>query len=166
MDLRAFNAVPAERLRPMLSACCDVDRWVDGVLAGRPYDDLAALTEVADRTASTFDDAEVDTALAAHPRIGDRASGESTEASWSRAEQSGVGEEARDALAEGNRSYEARFGRVFLICATGLSAAEMLASLRERLGHDDAAERTVVRDELRKIAVLRLTKVVDQEVPV
>ncbi len=168
MDLRAFNAVPGERLRPMLAACCDVDRWVDTVLAGRPYDELAALTEVADRTASTFDDAEVEQALAAHPRIGDRASGESTEASWSRDEQAGVGEDAvvREALAEGNRSYEERFGRVFLICATGLSAAEMLASLRERLGNDDATERAVVRDELRKIAVLRLTKVVDQEVPV
>jgi OHCU decarboxylase len=168
MDLRAFNAVPAERLRPMLAACCDVDRWVDRVLAGRPYDDLAALTDVADRTAGTFDDAEVEKALAAHPRIGDRASGESTEASWSRDEQSGVGEDAgvRAALAEGNREYEQRFGRVFLICATGLSAAEMLASLRQRLGNDDATERDVVRDELRKIAVLRLTKVVDQEVPV
>jgi OHCU decarboxylase len=168
MDLRAFNAVPAERLRPMLAACCDVDRWVDRVLAGRPYDDLAALNEVADRTAATFDDAEVEKALAAHPRIGDRASGESTEASWSRDEQSGVGEDAgvRAALAEGNREYEQRFGRVFLICATGLSAAEMLASLRQRLGNDDATERDVVRDELRKIAVLRLTKVVDQEVPV
>jgi OHCU decarboxylase len=168
MDLRAFNAVPAERLRPMLAACCDVDRWVDRVLAGRPYDDLAALNEVADRTAATFDDAEVEKALAAHPRIGDRASGESTEASWSRDEQSGVGEDAgvRAALAEGNREYEQRFGRVFLICATGLSAAEMLASLRQRLGNDDATERDVVRVELRKIAVLRLTKVVDQEVPV
>ena len=168
MDLRAFNAGPADRLRPMLSACCDVDRWVDSVLAGRPYDDLAALTAVADRTASTFDDAEVEQALAAHPRIGDRASGSGTEASWSRDEQSGVGEDAaaRAALAEGNRSYEERFGRVFLICATGLSAAEMLAALRERLGNDDATERAVVRDELRKIAVLRLTKVVDQEVAV
>lgn len=166
MDLRAFNAVPAERLRPMLAACCDVDRWVDRVLAGRPYDDLAALTGVASRTAATFDDAEVEKALAAHPRIGDRANGSGTEAAWSRAEQSGVGGDSRAALAEGNRAYEERFGRVFLICATGLSAAEMLTSLRDRLGNDDATERAVVRDELRKIAVLRLTKVVDQEVAV
>ncbi|MGC4938759.1 2-oxo-4-hydroxy-4-carboxy-5-ureidoimidazoline decarboxylase [Kribbella sp. DT2] len=166
MDLRAFNAVPAERLRPMLAACCDVDRWVDRLIADRPYDDLAALTALADRTAGTFDDAEVAKALAAHPRIGDRAPGASTEAAWSRDEQAGVGDDARAALAEGNRSYEDRFGRVFLICATGLSAAEMLAALRQRLGNDDATERAVVRDELRKIAVLRLTKVVDQEVPV
>ncbi|MEV6286146.1 2-oxo-4-hydroxy-4-carboxy-5-ureidoimidazoline decarboxylase [Kribbella sp. NPDC051770] len=168
MDLRAFNSGPADRLRPMLAACCDVDRWVERVLAGRPYDDLAALTAVASRTAETFSDAEVDKALAAHPRIGDRANGNGTEAAWSRAEQSGVGDDAsvRASLAEGNRAYEQRFGRVFLICATGLSAAEMLASLRERLGNDDATERAVVRDELRKIAVLRLTKVVDQEVGV
>jgi 2-oxo-4-hydroxy-4-carboxy-5-ureidoimidazoline decarboxylase len=168
VDLRAFNAVPGERLRPMLAACCDVDRWVDRVLAGRPYDDVAALTAVADQAARDFDEAEVERALAAHPRIGDRADGESTEASWSRDEQAGVGEDAgvRAALAEGNGEYERRFGRVFLICATGLSAGELLAELRRRLGNDEATERAVVRDELRKIAVLRLSKVVDQEISV
>ncbi len=60
----------------------------------------------------------------------------------------------------GNRQYEERFGRVFLICATGLSAAQMLDSLRTRLTHDDATEATVVHEELRKIALLRLSKVV------
>jgi 2-oxo-4-hydroxy-4-carboxy-5-ureidoimidazoline decarboxylase len=168
VDLRGFNALPEERLAPMLAACCDVDRWVDRVLAGRPYDDVAALTEAADRAARDLDEAEVERALAAHPRIGDRAAGETTEASWSRDEQAGVGEDAgaRAALAEGNREYEQRFGRVFLICATGLSAGELLAELRRRLGNDEATERAVVRDELRKIAVLRLSKVVDQEISV
>lgn len=64
-------------------------------------------------------------------------------------------------LAEGNRQYEERFGRVFLICATGLSAQDMLTSLRERLLHDDVTEAKVVHEELRKIALLRLAKVVD-----
>ena len=162
MDLQEFNSAPADRLRPMLAACCDVPRWVDGLLAKRPYGDLAALTAVADQSLRELDDDEVDRALQAHPRIGDRPQGAGTEAAWSRREQSGVGAdpEVREALAEGNREYEQRFGRVFLICATGLSAEQMLTSLRRRLTHDDATEVAVVREELRKIALLRLAKVV------
>ena len=165
MDLQEFNSAPADRLRPLLAACCDVPRWVDGILAGRPYADAVALTQAADRAARDLGDDEVDRALAAHPRIGDRPQGAGTEAGWSRREQSGVGDdpEVREALAEGNREYEQRFGRVFLICATGLSAEQMLTSLRGRLTHDDATEVAVVREELRKIALLRLAKVVDQD---
>ena len=163
MDLEEFNSTPADRLRPALAACCDVPEWVDGILAKRPYGDVAALTAVADQSLRELDDDEVDRALQAHPRIGDRAQGVSTEASWSRKEQSGVGDDpgARRELAEGNRQYEERFGRVFLICATGLSAQDMLTNLRERLMHDDVTEAKVVHEELRKIALLRLAKVVD-----
>ncbi|MGW7682499.1 2-oxo-4-hydroxy-4-carboxy-5-ureidoimidazoline decarboxylase [Kribbella sp. NPDC054772] len=160
MDLLEFNSAPTDRLRPELAACCDVPRWVDAILAKRPYGDVAALTAVADQALRELDDDEVDRALQAHPRIGDRPQGASTEAAWSRTEQSGVDQDSREALAEGNRQYEDRFGRVFLICATGLSAAQMLSSLRERLTHDDATEAAVVHEELRKIALLRLAKVV------
>jgi 2-oxo-4-hydroxy-4-carboxy-5-ureidoimidazoline decarboxylase len=74
-----------------------------------------------------------------------------------------VGRDQRTAagLLEGNRAYEERFGRVFLICATGLSGEQVLDGLTERLGNDDEAEAAVVADELRKIAVLRLRKVLD-----
>ncbi|GAA1587575.1 2-oxo-4-hydroxy-4-carboxy-5-ureidoimidazoline decarboxylase [Kribbella sancticallisti] len=168
MDLREFNDASADRLRPMLAACCDVPRWVATMLAGRPYADVRALTHAADQGVRDLDDEEVNQALAAHPRIGDRADGDSTEAAWSRGEQAGVGDDAaiRAALAAGNREYEQRFGRVFLICATGLSAHQMLASLRRRLTFDEAAEAVVVRDELRKIAVLRLAKLVDTDLEV
>jgi OHCU decarboxylase len=162
VDLQEFNAASDDRLRPLLAACCDVPRWVDGILAGRPYGDIEALTLTADKASRELDVSEVDRALAAHPRIGDRADGAGTEAAWSRNEQSGVGDdpEVRTALAAGNRVYEERFGRVFLICATGLSAGEMLASLRQRLTHDESVEAAVVQEELRKIALLRLGKVV------
>lgn len=162
MDLEEFNSTPAVALRPALTACCDVPRWVDAILAKRPYGELAALTAVADQVLRELDDDEVDRALQAHPRIGDRPQGASTEAGWSRNEQSGVGEDpaVRQELAEGNRQYEGRFGRVFLICATGLSAAQMLSSLQTRLTHDDTTEAAVVHEELRKIALLRLSKVV------
>lgn len=169
MDLQEFNSTPADELRPKLAACCDVPRWVDRILTGRPYDDLAALTEAADRASRDLSDAEVAQALAAHPRIGDRANGNSTEAAWSRNEQSGVGDDpsVRAALAAGNRAYEQRFNRVFLICATGLSAEEMLTNLRLRLTNDARAEAHVVQDELRKIAVLRLAKLIalGKEIP-
>jgi 2-oxo-4-hydroxy-4-carboxy-5-ureidoimidazoline decarboxylase len=162
MDLVEFNAAPADRLRPELASCCDVPRWVDGILVKRPYGDRSVLTAVADQLARELDAAEVDRALQAHPRIGDRPQGAGTEAAWSRSEQSGVGDDpsVREALARGNFEYEARFGRVFLICATGLSAEQMLGSLQERLTHDDAAEAVVVHEELRKIALLRLQKLV------
>jgi OHCU decarboxylase len=162
VDLEEFNSAPTDRLRPALAACCDVPRWVDAILAKRPYGDLAALTAVADQSLRELDDNEVDRALQAHPRIGDRPQGAGTEAAWSRNEQSGVGEDpgVRRELAVGNRQYEERFGRVFLICATGLSATQMLDSLRTRLTHDDATEAAVVHEELRKIALLRLSKVV------
>lgn len=167
MNLQEFNTAPPDQLRPLLAACCDVPRWVDRVLAGRPYADADALAEVADRAVRELGEGEVAQALAAHPRIGDRASGEGTEAGWSRSEQSGVGDDpsVRAALAAGNREYEERFGRVFLICATGLSATEMLSALRRRLSNDDSTEAAAVQEELRKIALLRLTKLLTAEVP-
>ena len=163
MDLDHFNAAPEAELRPELLACVDVPAWADALLLRRPYADLDALLRTADELARRFDRADVDRALAQHPRIGERASGEGTGSRWSRQEQSGVAADARAFLVEGNRAYEARFGRVFLICATGLSAEQILDNLHSRLGNDDATEAAVVADELRKIALLRLSKVVDGE---
>ena len=163
MTLTEFNAATAEELTPVLLACCDVPDWAATVRDGRPYADMDALLAVADKAAREFSTADVDQALAAHPRIGERATGEQPEAAWSRQEQSTVDrdEQTQQELAAGNRSYEDRFGRVFLICATGLSASEILGALRERLHNDDATEVAVVADELRKIALLRLRKVVE-----
>ena len=99
--------------------------------------------------------------LASHPRIGERAAADSREGGWSRQEQSGAAgaaEQVRRELAAGNAAYEQRFGHVFLICATGLSAEAMLAALRSRLRNDPIAEREVVRGELVKIVRLRLAK--------
>ena len=163
MDLDRFNGETVDALTPTLLACCDVPGWANAVAEGRPYADVDAALAVADKAARGLTPAEVDRALAAHPRIGERAEGRGTEAAWSRGEQSGVGRDERTAAAllEGNRTYEERFGRVFLICATGLSGEQILDSLTERLGNDDETEAAVVADELRKIAVLRLRKVLD-----
>lgn len=163
MTLARFNAAPTPLLTRELLACCDVPSWAATLVERRPYDDTDALLEVADTAARQFTREDVERALKAHPRIGERPQGTGTEASWSRQEQSGVDRDAQtqQALVEGNRAYEQRFDRVFLVCASGLSADEILARLRARLGNDDETEDAVVKDELRRIALLRLRKLVD-----
>ncbi|MFD8495415.1 2-oxo-4-hydroxy-4-carboxy-5-ureidoimidazoline decarboxylase [Amycolatopsis sp. NPDC059657] len=156
-----FNTHPdAER---DLLACCASPRWARRVAAGRPYPDVDALLKAGDAELATLEWPGIDEALSAHPRIGDRAAGDDREAAWSRGEQAAAAESADDVkarLAAGNAEYERRFDRVFLICATGLDASEILTSLRSRLGNDDETEREIVRDELRKIVALRLRKLV------
>jgi 2-oxo-4-hydroxy-4-carboxy-5-ureidoimidazoline decarboxylase len=163
MSVADVNEASEDDLRRDLLACCDAPAWADEVLNGRPYDDTESLYAVADAAARRLTAADVDRALAAHPRIGERAPSSASGAGWSREEQSGVGrdDEVRVALDEGNRAYEERFGRVFLICATGLSGEAILAELQRRLGNDPGTERDVVAEELRKIALLRLRKVVE-----
>lgn len=156
--LNVAEAAVAER---ELLACCASRRWADELLARRPYHDLAGLRRVSRTVLESLTWGDVEQALAAHPRIGERAAGSGQEAAWSRAEQAGTATaDARTAedLEGGNRVYEERFGHVFLICATGLSADAMLLALRERLGNDPDTERDVVRAELAKIVDLRLEK--------
>jgi 2-oxo-4-hydroxy-4-carboxy-5-ureidoimidazoline decarboxylase len=162
VDLPDFNAAPAAELAPALLACCDVPAWATAVTCGRPYPDGDSLLSTADAAARQFTRTDVDRALAAHPRIGERAHREGAAAGWSQEEQSGVDRDAdiQRALADGNRAYEERFGRVFLISATGLSGGDVLASLQSRLANDDATEASVVAEELRTIALLRLRRVV------
>jgi 2-oxo-4-hydroxy-4-carboxy-5-ureidoimidazoline decarboxylase len=162
VQLQEFNQAPEAEATQALLACCDVPRWAAAVRDGRPYHDVDAILAVADRSATGFTTAEVDRALAAHPRIGERAERGGVEAGWSRQEQSGIGRDTatQAALVEGNRAYERRFGRVFLICATGLSGEEILHALRSRFDNDTDAEEAVVAEELRKIALLRLRKLV------
>ena len=131
----------------------------------RPYADRTELLVAADLAARALSWPDVQLGLSAHPRIGERAAGESQEASWSRAEQLAAAQSAddttKDALIRVNQEYEARFGHVFLIFASGRTQSEILDVARERLHNDEETERAVVRDELRKIALLRLERVLD-----
>src|SRR5262245_52728334 len=131
----------------------------------RPYPSSKAALDLSDEIVLGFDDVALDQALGAHARIGERRRGSTTGDRWSRTEQAGaltVGTDVQERLADGNRRYEERFGRVFLIRAAGRSAEEMLAALEERLGNDDDTERDVVRRELAEIVRLRLLKVVNE----
>jgi 2-oxo-4-hydroxy-4-carboxy-5-ureidoimidazoline decarboxylase len=158
IGLPAFNAMPGRRAREMLLGCCRAGRWAEKVAAGRPYTSLDSLLTQA---AAALTDEDVTEALAGHPRIGDASA--SAHSSWSRGEQAGVsgsGDAILAELAAGNRAYEERFGHIYLVCAAGRSAAELLAILRDRLRNDPDAERQATRVELRKINELRLMKLV------
>jgi 2-oxo-4-hydroxy-4-carboxy-5-ureidoimidazoline decarboxylase len=152
VTLAAFNAAPAEQAAAAMLACCAARRFAAAMTAGRPYPTLAGAELAVDSVFATLTWTDVLEAMDAHPRIGARVSGASA------AEQSGVGDDTRAALAAGNAEYEQRFGYVYLICASGLSGEQLLAALRQRLGNEAAAERAVATDELRKITVLRVRK--------
>lgn len=156
--LDAFNSAEPAPAEQELLACCASRRWADELLVRRPYRNLAQLRSVAARVLKELEWRDIEEALAGHPRIGERAVGTGREAGWSRDEQAGVADAEKEDLVGGNIAYEERFGHVFLICATGLSAETMLIRLRERLGNDPDAEREVVRVELGKIVDLRLGK--------
>ncbi|HYY82585.1 MAG TPA: allantoicase [Actinomycetes bacterium] len=161
LGLRWLNSLPAAQARQVLPTCCASRAWVERMAAGRPYADLDALLGTSDRAVRELDRDDLAEALAAHPRIGQRAAGSSTEAVWSRQEQAAVADadaEVQAALLEGNRAYEERFGHAFLISASGRSAEELLAALRERVGNDPDSEWGVVAEELRKITRLRLER--------
>lgn len=161
--LGSFNALGDAQAERELRACCGARRWASAVAAGRPYPQVDRLLRASDAAFATLTDSDLAEALASHPRIGERVTGSGREATWSRREQSGTAESpdgVMQALAEGNAAYEQRFDRVFLICASGLSAEQMLAELHSRLGNDEETERAVVREELRKITRLRLEELV------
>ncbi|MEV0454014.1 2-oxo-4-hydroxy-4-carboxy-5-ureidoimidazoline decarboxylase [Catellatospora methionotrophica] len=161
MSAAEFNALPAPDAVRELLACNASSAWARAVAAGRPYADLGELREVAAGAVGALTWPDVREALDAHPRIGERAVGDGREAAWSRREQSGAAsadERTAAELVEANRAYEDRFGHVFLIFASGRTADEMLASARQRLRNDEAAERDVVRRELTAITLLRLDR--------
>lgn len=159
MLVSAFDALPDEEAQAVLEQVCSSPRWAELLVAGRPHASLAVLLARADVALAGLPEDEVDRALAGHPRIGER-----SEHASSRREQAAVA--AADAavlaeLADANRAYEQRFGHVYLVCANGRPATELLAVLRSRLGNDAATERRVLREELRRINRLRLDRILE-----
>lgn len=162
-----FNRLPGDAARRELARCCSSARWIDGVAAGRPYPDLGSLLAASDAAVAALSQADLAEALAGHPRIGERkvlaGGGNGAAHGWPGREQAGVasaGEQTLAALDAGNAEYERRFGHIYLACATGRSAGELLAFLRERLGNDSETEWGVVAGELAKINQIRLTKLI------
>ena len=132
--------------------------------AARPFPDAAALLQRADEIWWSLDEADWREAFRSHPRIGERkaeAGQTGREQAWSAGEQSGMDAAAgavQQALADGNRAYEARFGHIYIVCASGRSAEEMLAILTARLANDPRTELRAAAEEQRKITRIRLEK--------
>lgn len=151
-----LNDLSPDAAERELRRCCGSERWVREMAARRPIASDTALLEAADSIWWDLEPADWREAFAAHPRIGERDGG-----AWSAEEQAGMNEASRRLEAEireGNRAYEAKFGHVFLICATGLSAAEMAEALERRLDNDPVAELRIAAAEQAKITKLRLRK--------
>lgn len=164
--LAIANGLPEPTLRPALAACCGSSRFVAALAASRPWASATDLHETADRVAAELDRTDWLEAFDHHPRIGDIAAlrvrfANPTSQSWSRGEQAGlagVDEAILERFATANLTYEARFGHIFIVCASGKSAAEMLALLEARLDNPPGAELAVAAREQLAITHLRLDK--------
>ena len=129
------------------------------MLARRPWASAAALYADAEATWAALGHDDFLEAFAHHPRIGARA--DQTDDAWAHQEQARVGDadgETRRALVEANERYLERFGYIFIVCATGKSAGEMLGLLEARLGNDPARELAIAAGEQARITRLRLEK--------
>ncbi len=170
----SLNSLDDHSARDALARCCGATRWVAQMLTARPFDSHYELMEEAEEIWWSLDEADWREAFEHHPKIGDveslRAKYASTKfddtKAWASNEQAGV-EGATDAvieeLAVGNAQYEAKFGYIFIVCATGKSAAEMLEILQRRLPNKLAKEIHIAAKEQLEITKLRLDKLEDRE---
>jgi 2-oxo-4-hydroxy-4-carboxy-5-ureidoimidazoline decarboxylase len=162
--LSRWNLLPADEAAKEILPCCGSRAWASGMASSRPAQDIATLLATSDRIWRDLTATDWLEAFQSHPRIGE--TGRPSEASarslgWSAQEQShaaGSADSLKQALAQGNREYEQRFHRIFIICATGKSTEEILANLRKRLNNDEATELREAVEQQRQIAQIRLRK--------
>jgi 2-oxo-4-hydroxy-4-carboxy-5-ureidoimidazoline decarboxylase len=162
--LARWNQLPVGEAADMLMACCGSTVWARELARRKPFCDESSLIVASDEIWGHLDERDWVEAFSKHPRIGERKApptAAAQSAAWSAQEQQAVaasGDAVQLALAEANREYERRFGRVFIVCATGKSAAEMLDILHRRLQNDEATELGEAAEEQRKITNIRLRK--------
>ena len=156
MTLEALNTLDRQTLTEALRHCCGSTAWVKKMLAVFPVSDKPQLLDMASKVWQGCSEADWLEAFSHHPKIG-----ASTANATAAAEQSGTSTatlQTRQALAEGNRAYEEMFGYIYIVCATGKSATEMLQLLQERLNNSPGKEILVAMGEQQKITHLRLEK--------
>ena len=162
MNVHEIDRAEADAARLLLSRACGSSRWVDRMMARRPFNTDAKLLFAARNEWFGLTEADWLEAFSHHPQIGDRASLAArfpATHDLSSREQAAIGAAGADtiaALAEANEAYLSRFGFIFIVCATGKSAEEMLALLRDRLSNDRATELRTAAEEQAKITALRL----------
>jgi len=164
LDIHAFNGLPVSPARDLLRSCCGASRWIDGMLARRPFFNVASVLRAADDVWMSLGPNDWREAFAHHPRIGERtaaAAQSQTAAAWSAAEQSAMSSAdagTRVELAAANAAYEARFGHIYIVCAAGKSTEELLAIARQRLTNEPRQELEIAAAEQHKITRLRLRR--------
>jgi len=159
-----LNYLPRKQAADALYDCCSSKKWVGLVLAQRPFTDESGLLDSAEEAFASLGRRDWLTIFRSHPAIGTKKAARkqtATARDWSAGEQALAQKgsaETRAVLGAANEAYEATFGHVFLICATGKSSEQILQSLQERLGHDAETEMRIAGEEQRKITRLRLEK--------
>jgi 2-oxo-4-hydroxy-4-carboxy-5-ureidoimidazoline decarboxylase len=162
--LTRWNGLPKEEAASEILPCCGSKTWAAGLASKRPIPDAASLIETSDAIWRSLGESDWLEAFQSHPRIGESRAEKSVAAqssAWSEQEQqkaAAADEAVKTALKWGNREYEHKFGRIFIVCATGKSAAEILEILRRRLHNDEAAELQQAAEEQRQIMHIRLNK--------
>ena len=168
--LARLNQASPEIAESQFLDCCGSQKWARTMNETRPFADVAALLEKAAQIWLNLDAPDWLEAFAAHPKIGARAAApkqQAQSAEWSRGEQSGTraaDDSVLDALAEANRLYERKFGYIFIVCATGKSAEEMLEICRQRINNDADTELQIAAEEQRKITEIRLNKLLESAI--
>jgi 2-oxo-4-hydroxy-4-carboxy-5-ureidoimidazoline decarboxylase len=162
--LARWNDLPSKEAAEEILPCCGSKAWAEKMATQRPIVDEIALLAACDKACESLAESDWLEAFRSHPRIGERSALAPTparSAAWSGEEQRKVELESDDVkrkMAEGNRTYEERFGRTFIICATGKSAPEILEQMKRRLQNDDPTELCEAAEQQRQIARLRLKK--------
>lgn len=166
MTLLELNQLPAPQAQAEFLKCCGATRWAQAMTAARPFDHPAHVFETAEHAWQDMKREDYLEAFSHHPRIGEKALREkfATTAGWAEQEQRGVqgaSEATLRGLIAGNAAYDAKFGHVFLICATGKSAQEMLTALESRLKNDASTELRIAAAEQAQITRLRLERLLN-----
>ena len=163
-----MHAAPSEAAREAFERCCGARAWIAAMIAARPFANPEALHDAAARTARALSRLDWLEAFSHHPRIGAVAELRekfATTAAWAGVEQDGAAgapDAVLEALARANRDYEERFGYIFIVCATGKRADEMLSILEARLPNDADREFDLACAEQMKITRLRLDKLLEE----
>lgn len=166
MNLQELNQMPEPERAEALLKCCGSSQWVQKMQHFFPADDLVELLNDAEEQWYTCTEADWLEAFTHHPKIGDVASLTkkfASTAQWASGEQGAVANadtHTIEALAKGNEAYEVKFGFIFIVCATGKSAAEMLQLLEQRLPNTRETELKIAMEEQLKITQLRLQKLI------
>jgi 2-oxo-4-hydroxy-4-carboxy-5-ureidoimidazoline decarboxylase len=166
--LSRWNALDVEAAENDILPCCASVQWARAMTLARPIADEKELFQLSDEIWMNLAPSDWAEAFGSHPRIGERNADVAMtrpSVTWSRQEQKGTDVSSAEilaALAHGNEVYEKKFGRVFLVCATGKSAEEMLASLERRLRNDSQTELREAVEQQRQITRLRLQKWLDK----